>query len=280
MAVRSSFAVQPHWCVVGDAARLQQVIGNLLENALKFTPQGGEVAVALQRDATGWAVVKVSDNGQGIEAGFLSRVFERFQQQDATTTRRQGGLGIGLAIVRQLVLLHGGDVTAHSDGAGLGSTFTVRLPMADVACSSVPSAGQSTRAGSTDAARLDLVHVLLVEDEADVRAVTAHMLRSAGATVTVASSAEEGFRLMQQARPDVLLSDIGMPEQDGYELIRRVRALPAESGGLIPAAAFTAYASRDDVERALSAGFQGHVSKPAAPEALVAAVARLATAAR
>lgn len=259
--------------VMGDPARLQQVVANLLDNAIKFTPRGGHIDVALRR-SDGQAVLTISDSGQGIEASFLSRLFERFQQQDATTTRRHGGLGIGLAIVRQLVQLHGGSVQAHSDGPGLGAVFTVMLPMlADVRAMPVPL---MPTLAPRRAERLDGLRVLLVDDEADVRAITARLLQQAGAEVSVAAAAEEGLRLLQRDPPDVLLSDIGMPGQDGYELIRRVRALPDAVGGRTPAAAFTAYAGRDDSERALRAGYQLHLAKPVSPDALVSAVAELA----
>ncbi len=257
--------------LMGDAARLQQVMANLLDNALKFTPRGGHVEVSLERRG-GHAVATVADNGQGIQPDFLPLLFDRFRQQDATTTRRHGGLGIGLAIVRQLVMMHGGSVTAHSEGPGCGATFTVTLPLAEP----LPAVGTAAAVPVVASSRLDGLTVLLVDDEADVRAVTAHVLQGAGAQVTVAASAEEGLRLLQQCRPAVMLSDIGMPLQDGYDLIRQVRALPPNAGGRIPAAAFTAYAGRDDCERALLAGYQLHLAKPVAPEALVQAVAQLA----
>ncbi|HEY9110052.1 MAG TPA: ATP-binding protein [Roseateles sp.] len=271
LVLRADFGHGDCWWVLGDPARLQQVIANLLDNAIKFTPSGGRIDVALRCTAGGEAAISVADTGQGIEPAFLPRLFERFQQQDATTTRRHGGLGIGLALVRQFVTLHGGSVAAHSDGPGRGAVFTVTLP-------TVESAAPPPRpaATETDAVRLDGIDVLLVDDEPDVRDIAAHLLRAAGARVTAAGSAEEGLRLLQQHPPSVLLSDIGMPDQNGYELIRCVRALPPEGGGRTPAAAFTAYASREDRERALEAGYQLHLAKPVAPRALVGAVARLA----
>jgi PAS domain S-box-containing protein len=259
--------------VLGDEARLQQALGNLLANALKFTPRGGQVDVTLERRGAD-AVVTVSDTGQGIDPEFLPRLFERFQQQDGTTTRRHGGLGIGLAIVRQLMLLHGGSVQAHSEGPGRGASFSLCLPAlgveaADPAAPAVPApAAASGLAGMT---------VLLVDDEPDVRTVAACVLRAAGAQVDVACTADEGLRLLQAAPPDVLLSDIGMPGRDGYEFMRAVRALPAAAGGRVPAAAFTAFAGLDDREQALAAGYQLHLAKPVAADDLVAAVARLAT---
>ncbi|MDR7331283.1 ATP-binding protein [Roseateles asaccharophilus] len=258
--------------VMGDAARLQQVLSNLLGNAIKFTPRGGSVDVSLQR-SDGHALITVSDTGQGIQPEFLSRVFQRFQQQDGSTTRRHGGLGIGLAIVRQLVLLHGGSVQAHSDGPGLGASFTLRLPVLGDAVEGLPA---RAGVGAPTASSLQGLHVLLVDDEADVRAVTALVLQGAGARVTLAATAEEGLQLLRERPPAVLLSDIGMPGRDGYDLIRDVRALPAESGGRVPAAAFTAFAGRDDRERALHAGYQLHLAKPVAADELVTAVAQLA----
>lgn len=258
--------------IMGDPSRLQQVVNNLLDNAMKFTPRGGRIDVALTR-AGGEAVIAISDSGQGIPADFIGRLFERFQQQDASITRRHGGLGIGLAIVRQLTLLHGGRVEATSEGAGRGACFTVTLPLlSDDADARTPAAAPVSR--------LDGVEVLLVDDERDVRIITALLLQTAGAHVRTAETAAEALQLLRQSPPAVLLSDIGMPGQDGYELIRQVRALPHEEGGGTPAAAVTAYAGRDDRERALEAGYQLHLAKPLSPDALVAAVAQLATAAR
>lgn len=267
IAVRPSFA--HHATVMGDAARLQQVLANLLNNAVKFTPTGGTISVSLTQ-ADGRARIAVSDTGQGIEAEFLPRLFGRFQQQDASTTRRHGGLGIGLSIVRHLVELHGGTVHAHSAGRDRGATFVVTLPLADLA------AGAGGPAGPARAERLDGLTVLLVDDEADVRAVTELMLRNAGADVVVAASAEQALRLLRERRPAVILSDIGMPQADGYELMRRVRELPASEGGATPAATFTAYARAEDRERALAAGFQMHLSKPVTPDELVSKLVRLA----
>ena len=271
LAVHTSFGADGGW-VMGDPARLQQVVANLLDNAVKFTPRGGRIDVTLGRSGDR-ALVTVADTGQGIAPDFLPYLFDRFQQQDATTTRRHGGLGIGLALVRQLLLLHGGTVEAHSDGPGLGASFTLTLPVvADIdVAAPLPAA-----AAPAQAARLDGLDVLLVEDEADVRAITTRILQQAGAHVTSAATAQEGLRLLQQRRPAVLLSDISMPVEDGYDLIRQVRALSFEAGGRTPAAAFTAYAGREDSERALQAGYQLHLAKPVAPEALLAAVAQLA----
>ncbi len=266
--------------VLGDATRLQQVVANLLNNAIKFTPGGGQVSVSLaQHD--GEVRIVVADTGQGIEPDFLSRLFDRFQQQDATTTRRHGGLGIGLSIVRHLVQLHGGKVQAHSAGSGQGATFTVVLPaLGGPVLALAPAAAQRPAANPgppADAAtRLDGVTVLAVDDEPDVLAVTVQVLQQVGARVLPAATADEALALLRRHRPAVLLSDIAMPDADGYELIRRVRGLPAAEGGQTPAAAVTAYARPDDRQRALLAGFQLHLAKPLQPTTLVAAVAALA----
>jgi PAS domain S-box-containing protein len=262
--------------VMGDAARLQQVVGNLLINAIKFTPAGGQVSVAL----TPWgdsAQIVVADTGQGIEPCFLTRVFDRFQQQDATTTRRYGGLGIGLAIVRHLVQLHGGTVRAHSLGSGMGSTFTVTLPAAAAPPPpAIAGALAATAAEHERPVRLDGVSVLLVDDEADVRAVTARVLQDSGAHVLAADGAMQALEVLRRERPQVILSDIGMPLVDGYDFMRQVRELDVQQGGRTPAAAFTAYTRPDDRARALQAGFQMHLSKPVPPTTLVLAVASLA----
>ncbi len=258
--------------VLGDSARLLQVMGNLLSNAIKFTPSGGHVTISLTR-VEGGMQIAVADSGQGFEPAFLAHMFERFQQQDASTTRRHGGLGIGLAIVRHLVALHGGTVLADSPGAGQGATFTVTLPTVETKEGSNNVGTVGTNAGPT---RLDGVFVLLVEDAADVRAATARLLEHAGARVLVATGAMEALGLLKRHRPDVLLSDIAMPEVDGYELLRRVRALGPQQGGTIPAAAFTAFTRTEDETRALAAGFQLHLAKPVSEAALTAAVATLA----
>jgi PAS domain S-box-containing protein len=266
--------------VNGDAARLQQVVWNLLTNAVKFTPRGGRVRLRL-RAAGSRAEVAVEDTGQGIDAEFLPHVFERFRQADMGTTRRHGGLGLGLAIVRHLVELHGGEVAAESGGADKGSTFTVRLPLKSssdagrtLACAEEP--GAAAAAFDARAAALGGLKVLVVDDEPDARRLLAEVLERRGAEVLAASSAEEALEMLQLWRPDVLLSDIGMPDGDGYELIRRVSALPEEEGGRTPAAALTAYAGPSDRDRALASGFQLHVAKPVEPSELAAAVARLA----
>lgn len=264
--------------VFGDPGRLQQVVGNLLSNAIKFTPAGGHIEVTLAREGEG-ARLSVGDDGQGIEPAFLDRVFDRFQQQDATTTRRHGGLGIGLAVVRHLVQLHGGQVHADSAGPGRGAQFTVWLPLSPGPADAGGLAGSGVGAapgGPSRLSRLDGIEVLLVEDEPDVRAMTEQVLREAGAEVVAVGSADEALAALARRRPQVILSDIGMPDQDGYELLRRVRSLDPAEGGSVPAAAFTAYARPEDRARALDAGFQLHLSKPVLPSTLVDAVLGLA----
>jgi PAS domain S-box-containing protein len=256
--------------VQGDAHRLQQVAWNLFTNALKFTPEGGRVTVRLRRERT-HAELEVADSGQGIAPDFLPHVFERFRQADGSTTRRHGGLGLGLAIVRHLVELHGGTVQVHSEGQGHGSRFTVRLPLS------------GTRARTRPPGLLLPVHlpelsgvrVLLVDDEHDTRELIRVLLEERKAEVTVATCAAEAFELLRQAPPELLVSDIGMPGEDGYALIRRVRALPLEQGGQVPAAALSAFTRLEDRTLALAAGFQVHVPKPIDPAELVMSLASL-----
>jgi PAS domain S-box-containing protein len=268
--------------VSGDPDRLQQIVWNLLTNAVKFTPAGGRVTVTLAR-AGAATRVSVADTGQGIEAEFLARVFDRFQQQDATSTRRHGGLGIGLAIVQQLVQLHGGQVQASSDGVGRGSTFTVSLPAlgaGSAAGSKLEAAQQSVSTAAPplpqDARPLDGVAVLLVDDEPDVRATAAYVLQAAGALVSTAADASEGIRLFREHRPRVILSDVAMPVHDGYDFLRWVRDIEAAEGGHTPAAAFTAFARPEDRQRALAAGYQAQLVKPVEPQVLVQAIVSLA----
>jgi PAS domain S-box-containing protein len=287
----------------GDPNRLQQVAWNLLSNAIKFTPAGGEVRVRLGAAPDGQAELAVSDTGQGIRPELLPYVFDRLRQGDATLTRKHGGLGLGLSIVRHLVELHGGTVAAASEGEGRGATFTVRLPSATAAVTTaavaspdgsgdvmpdhpaVSVAGGGGGADAGDAARagapaampsLHGVRVLVVDDEPDARELVQRVLRRCGADVSVAGSAAAAAEALPHVRPDVLLSDIGMPDEDGYSLIRRVRALPPDLGGATPAVALTAFARAEDRDRALDAGFQLHVTKPVEPAALARAVAELA----
>ena len=281
--------------VAGDPNRLHQVFWNLLSNAVKFTPQGGRVHVVLGR-VDGHLEVSVTDTGEGISAEFLPHVFDRFRQQDSSTTRRHGGLGLGLSIVKQLVDLHGGSVRVASGGKGRGSTFVVDLPVptahppavaddAPVVRRQPPSTppAAAAAAGVPRTVRPDLagVTVVAVDDEPDGVAMVRRLLADCGAIVRTASSAAEALALVRADPPAVLVSDIGMPGQDGYALIRQVRGLPAGQGGRVPAVAMTAYARPADRMAALDAGFQMHLSKPVEPAELIAAVAaltRLATA--
>ncbi|HJP94037.1 MAG TPA: ATP-binding protein [Pyrinomonadaceae bacterium] len=275
--LQTQFASQE--CLVkGDPNRLRQVIWNLLSNAIKFTQRGGSVNIDLGCfDST--ARLKVSDTGEGISAEFLPYVFDRFRQAEASISRKQGGLGLGLAVVRHLVELHGGTITAESEGLGRGSVFTVDLPLAherrDPARAEERKREVERRRRRRGAIRLDGVHVLLVEDDEDSRKLLGTMLRRYGAKVTPTKSAKEALRVFEKELPDVLVSDIGMPDEDGYELIRKLRSAPPDKGGLIPAIAVTGYASRKDRERALSAGYQQHLAKPIEQAELIAAIAVL-----
>lgn len=265
--------------ISGDADRLQQVMWNLLTNAIKFTPKQGRVQVRLERINSHIEVV-VSDTGRGIEPAFLPHVFDRFRQADQASTRAIGGLGLGLSIVRQLVELHGGTVQADSAGVDQGATFTVQLPLMvtrrEVA---TPERRHPTVGGQAILdcpPQLDGLRVLVVDDEADTRALLRAMLENCGSLVTTAASVAEALQMMAECKPDILISDIGMPAEDGYALIGKVRALESEHGGRVPAIALTAYARVEDRVRALMAGFQVHVPKPIEPVELIAVVASLA----
>ena len=261
--------------VSGDPARLQQVVWNLLSNAVKFTPRGGKVQVLLER-VNSHVEISVVDTGQGIIPEFLSHVFERFRQADSTTTRRFGGLGLGLAIVKQLTELHGGGVRAKSPGEGQGSTFVINLPIAVMHDSPEkvwPKQRDQSELGTADDT-LDGLRVLVVDDEPDARTLVRRVLAESGALVALAASAREAMEQLCAFRPHVLVSDVGMPEEDGYDLLRQVRA--ELSASQLPAAALTAFARAEDRKRALMAGFQTHVAKPVDPSELVAVVASLA----
>ena len=263
--------------VLGDQDRLQQVIWNLLSNALKFTDAGGSIEVRLALNGR-FARIVVTDTGHGISPQFLPHVFERFRQADASSSRRHGGLGVGLALVHDLIVLHGGSVQAQSEGEGKGATFTIDLPT--VAAHEIDASIEGEGLLLPIAmASLDRVRVLLIDDDTDARDLSLAVLEQCGARVkAVSSSAEAIASLLDTPRhllPHVIVSDLGMPAEDGYQLIRQIRAIDNELGR-IPAVAVTGYATADDVQRALSAGFQLHISKPMDPAAFVAAVSDLA----
>ena len=267
--------------VSGDPNRLQQVFWNLLTNAIKFTPKGGRVQVLFER-VNSHLELSVIDTGEGIALDFLPYVFDRFRQADAGTTRRHAGLGLGLSIVKQLVELHGGTVRVKTGGPGLGSTFTVSLPLTVVHTepASEPERRHPT-AGPvpflTDASvAIEGVRVLVVDDELDARALVKRVLEECKAVVTTAASAAEALKILPATSPDLLISDIGMPGEDGYSLIKRVRALGPGSGGDVPAIALTAYARPEDRMRAMLAGFEQHLVKPVEPAELITLVSVLA----
>ncbi len=267
--------------VWGDPVRLQQVVWNLLSNAVKFTPRGGKIEVRLERVSSHVEIV-VADTGPGISPEFLPYVFDRFRQLDSSSTRKQGGLGLGLAIVRHLIELHGGEVMVKSPGDGQGSTFIVRLPLSVAHLEDSdwkrthPRASVGVAGLENEAPNLQGIRVLVVDDEADARETLRQILEHCGAEARTVASALEALEVLGSYRPDVLLSDIGMPEQDGYALIRQVRMLTPEQGGRVPAAALTAFARSEDRRRALLAGFQMHLAKPVEIRELAAAVANLA----
>lgn len=265
--------------VAGDAARLQQVVWNLLSNAIKFTPKDGRVQVRLEHVDSNIQIT-VSDTGAGINPEFLPHVFDRFRQADQTTTRQHGGLGLGLAIVRHIVELHGGTAQAESRGPGHGSTFTIRLPVVAVyrretVAQPVSHVADETVLELDCPDNLDGVKILVVDDEIDTRELLRVALAHCGAEVMVAASAQEALAALKAMRPHLLISDVGMPVEDGYELIRQVRALPAAQGGRVPAVALTAYARAEDRLHALRSGYQMHVAKPVELTELIAVVGSL-----
>ena len=267
--------------LMGDATRLQQVIWNLLTNATKFTPKGGRISVVLRRiDST--IQLEVNDTGKGISAELLPEVFERFAQGDSSTTRTTGGLGLGLSISKSIVEMHGGTIHARSAGKDQGASFVVNLPVAPMRPAATPAKPVAHIAPARWEVPPELagLRVLVVDDDDDGREVIGMVLEESGAVVTTAASAEAAMTAFTRARPDVILSDIGMPGEDGYSLIRRIRALPAAEGGATPAASLTAYTSPDDRRRALNAGFNLHVSKPVEPAELLAVIASLGRFAR
>jgi len=285
IAIETSFDAEAE-PVLGDANRLQQVLWNLLSNAVKFTPKNGRIEVALQR-VNSEVQVSVGDSGEGISSEFLPYVFDRFSQGDGKSTRSHTGLGLGLAIVRQLVELHGGTVKAHSDGPGRGATFKLRLPVLSInlvpGSKSALSDSTLTGARVTDGLsiecppRLDGVRVLVVDDDSDTRQMLKAVLSECHADVITAASVAEAIKEIEQRKPDVLVSDLGMPEQDGYELIKQVRNTEsADNAARVPALALTAYAKAEDRVRALAGGYQVHLAKPVEPAEFVLVVANLA----
>lgn len=264
--------------VSGDPDRLQQVVWNLLSNAIKFTPKGGRVEVELSR-LESFVQIRVSDTGKGISPEFLPFVFDRFRQADSSITRSYGGLGLGLAIVRHLVEMHGGTVRAESPGEGQGATFIVHLPMRVLSTpANVPlqsSVAIASEESSDPTKVLDNLRILVVDDEADARELLSTLLTFQGADVKAAASAGEALEMLQSWKPNLLISDIGMPQEDGYTLIRKVRMLESEALSQLPAIALTAYAREEDRIHALEAGFQQHLSKPTDPNELVNAIAQL-----
>lgn len=259
--------------VLGDAARLQQVVWNLLSNAIKFTPVGGQIEVRLDR-ANSQAQIRVKDTGKGIPPDFLPYVFDYFRQADSTTTRQFGGLGLGLAIVHQLVELHGGTIQVTSPGPGQGTTFTFTLPL--LAKESQQSNREADFPQPTSVSSpLRGIRVLLVDDDIDSRELLAFILAEAGAMPTDAASAPEALKLFPAIKPDIVISDIGMPGMDGYRLIQQIREMPPEQGSQVPAIALTAYAAEIDRQQALAAGFQCHIAKPVEPDELIQAALSL-----
>jgi PAS domain S-box-containing protein len=256
--------------VQGDAGRLQQVVWNLLSNAVKFTPRAGKIAIALSKP-NDVIEIRVSDSGKGISAPFLAHVFDPFRQAESGISRTAGGLGLGLAITRHLVELHGGRIEAESAGEGKGASFVVRIPVA----SSPPAQAQERARPFEPLPQLRGVKVLAVDDDADSRQLLRTVLEECGTLVTTASNVEEALAAFERERPDILVSDIGMPGENGFDLIRRIRAYPTSRGGAVPAAALTAYARAEDRQKVLSTGYNMHVPKPVDPAELVSVIAQL-----
>ena len=260
--------------ISADSARLQQIVWNLLSNAVKFTPHGGKINVRVERAGPN-ATVTVSDTGQGIAPEFLPRVFDRFRQADSSTTRSFGGLGLGLAIVRHLVELHGGTVSAESEGVGKGATFSASFPLLSDRSGPI-TVMHSGEIHASEFRSLDGLRVLLVDDELETREIISTVVERTGAEVKSCTSAREALNEVVEWRPDVILSDIAMPDEDGYSFINRVRSLSQNEGGNTPAAALTAYAREEDRKQALAAGFQMHIAKPIGAGQLVTMIAKLA----
>lgn len=287
--IRLEWALDPDvGTVSGDPGRLQQVVWNLVSNAIKFTPKGGVVNVRLA-SIESQAEIRVSDTGKGISSDFLPYVFERFRQADSTSTRQHSGLGLGLAIVRHLVEMHGGTVSAESEGEGRGATFILRLPLIaarstgdlppqrsdQLSSNDVEPVFASRSKPTSDNLKLSGIRVLIVDDEADAREVLEVILSQFGAEINVATSASQALEMLEAWRPDAIVSDVGMPNEDGYTLIQKVRALEPERGGLTPAIALTGYGRPEDRLQLLAAGYQVHLSKPVELIQLVDSIADL-----
>lgn len=248
--------------VTGDAARLEQLVTNLLVNAIKFTPNGGRISVVTRQTAD-QAIIEISDTGDGIAPDFMPQLFSRFRQHDSSNKRRHGGLGLGLSIAAELARLQGGSIQASSPGLGLGATFTVSLPVAAANASTTYSAASdAANAAAVEAKPLKGLSIMLIDDEADVRDAVSQLLTQFGVEVTALASGADVAQTLADKRPDLMLIDIGMPVEDGYSLIRRIRKLPRHSGGDVPAISLTAHAREEDRARALQAGFQQHLPKP------------------
>jgi len=266
--------------IEGDPERLQQILLNLLTNAVKFTPENGRIDIILRR-VNGNVEIEVKDNGYGIEPRFLPFIFERFRQADSKHTRRVGGLGLGLAIVSHLVELHGGTISAHSEGKNQGARFIISLPVAEVTqkATADQSVGDALTNGHGEHTLRDM-KILVVEDDEDSRDMLATILSCHGAEVFTAENVESGFTSFTSNRPDILISDVGLPEQDGYDLIRKIRALPVAQGGDVPAIALTGYVSVQDQTQALSAGYHEHLPKPVDTDRLIGLLLNLKNAPR
>src|SRR4029079_5000347 len=262
--------------IEGDPERLQQILLNLLTNAVKFTPENGRIDIILRR-INGNVEIEVKDNGYGIEPRFLPFIFERFRQADSKHTRRTGGLGLGLAIVWHLVEMHGGNVSAHSEGRDQGTSFIVRLPVSKTAVENIPSTAVAleTSQNGQSGSPLTGLRILIVEDDDDSRDMLATILKFHGADVLTAENVPDGFETFRSTRPDILISDVGLPEKDGYDLIRHIRSLPKDEGGQTPAIALTGYAGMNDQLQALRAGYQEHLAKPIDTEKLISAIVDL-----
>jgi two-component system, chemotaxis family, CheB/CheR fusion protein len=269
---------------MADPVRLKQIFWNLLTNAIKFSTKGSKVSVKVERNVEKQGVkarvmVRVIDSGKGIDAEFLPKIFERFSQEDNSSIRIHGGLGLGLAIVRNLVELHGGQIQAESLGANQGATFTVLLPIKSESLSlgsgDTSSSFSSLQNPEKRVKQLNGARVLIVEDEANTREALSELLLAFGAVVKSAKSAQEALSVFLDFKPQVLISDIAMPGEDGYSMIQKIRSLGAEKGANVPAIAVTAYAGSEDIQRALAVGFQAHISKPIDGEQLVTAIAAL-----